>query len=872
MQTVQDTSFLKYMIPAVILFLLGPALAPVLLTASDVKPFLLYCLAFVLFALLTRPLTEKLFPDSPDGGWLYGKLLGLILPALTAWLAAYAGLPLFTGESLLLLALFWAFLLYFLGGYFRPGQLKRRFKPRRLALCLAESGCFFLLFLFWSFVRSLKPEVHGLEKFMDYGFMMSMWRNPKLPALDMWLAGSDINYYYFGQYLFTALAKLCRVHPSYAYNLSVAASFALSFVLAFALIRDALQDKAAGRPARQRNIASYAGALAGAALLTLGGNSHAFFYAPNRPGKAFLSFLQRMGVNVGDTVKYFFSDSTRFIGYNPETTDKTIHEFPFYSYLVADLHAHMVNLSLVLLLLACFYSLYKALRTSKPVPDPTAKRTAARRLKFWPRELKELSFILSGILLGLAAMGNYWDYVIYIVVAFLLLLAANGGRAELSDLGGAAGFGLMLGQLFLLFFIFLKVSDPLPQLLFFVTAACLNSFLAKRFPSVFARAAGGLGWLFVLAQLTSLSFNLGFEPMSKALVPTTQRSSLLALFILWFAHAAIALIYLICFFVFNRRKLKSFTNKSPLARLLALDTSSLFFFGLICCGLGLILAPELIYVRDIYEGSFSRANTMFKFTYQAFSLLSLGAGFTFGLLLLRALPRQAEVSVPAAQRTNSAAETSLELPKRYQDETRRNRAPYPWPRLLPLILTGLLLTVPFAYTPEIQSWYGPLSLARRQGLEGTAYLGRQSYVDDKHEAHPLADRLQVINWFNKEVKGQPNILEAFGLSYTDYCSVSAYTGLPTVLGWQTHEWLWRTSATEDNAFANVVAPLQDKITAFYENPNPDRQRAFLQEYKISYVVVGELERARFKNINEDSIKKLGNIVFSAGDDYVVKVR
>ena len=43
----------------------------------------------------------------------------------------------------------------------------------------------------------------------------------------------------------------------------------------------------------------------------------------------------------------------------------------------------------------------------------------------------------------------------------------------------------------------------------------------------------------------------------------------------------------------------------------------------------------------------------------------------------------------------------------------------------------------------------------------------------------------------KTIEGQPVVLEANGDSYSDYERVSAMTGLPTVLGWYVHEWLWR---------------------------------------------------------------------------------
>ena len=51
------------------------------------------------------------------------------------------------------------------------------------------------------YYKGFSPIINGQEKFMDYGFVMSMLRNDELPANDMWLSGYSINYYYFGQYI-----------------------------------------------------------------------------------------------------------------------------------------------------------------------------------------------------------------------------------------------------------------------------------------------------------------------------------------------------------------------------------------------------------------------------------------------------------------------------------------------------------------------------------------------------------------------------------------------------------------------------------------------------------------------------------------------
>ena len=49
----------------------------------------------------------------------------------------------------------------------------------------------------------------------------------------------------------------------------------------------------------------------------------------------------------------------------------------------------------------------------------------------------------------------------------------------------------------------------------------------------------------------------------------------------------------------------------------AISVPDLFAIVMGLCAIGLIVIPELVYVRDIYENGNARANTMFKLTYQA---------------------------------------------------------------------------------------------------------------------------------------------------------------------------------------------------------------------------------------------------------------
>ncbi|NCO55781.1 MAG: hypothetical protein GW876_10350, partial [Bacteroidetes bacterium] len=66
----------------------------------------------------------------------------------------------------------------------------------------------------WTIVRGYAPDINGLEKFMDYGFMLSILKTEYFPPLDHFLARETINYYYYGHYLAAFITKLSQVPAS----------------------------------------------------------------------------------------------------------------------------------------------------------------------------------------------------------------------------------------------------------------------------------------------------------------------------------------------------------------------------------------------------------------------------------------------------------------------------------------------------------------------------------------------------------------------------------------------------------------------------------------------------------------------------------
>ena len=251
----------------------------------------------------------------------------------------------------------------------------------------------------------------------------------------------------------------------------------------------------------------------------------------------------------------------------------------------------------------------------------------------------------------------------------------------------------------------------------------------------------------------------------------------------------------------------------------------------------LVILPELLYVVDIYSGDFKRANTMFKFTYQAFVLFSIAWGYALVRL--------------AATRTKPA-------------------------RAAALLLAFLLVIPAWSPLPATRQWLGSFKKENYRGLDGLAVLAGKDSVWLAGPPGQLGPDLAAINWFNENVKGQPVILESFGESYTDYCRISAFTGLPTVLGWETHEWLWRTSRKTPEAYLVHVLPRQEDVRDLYTTTDARLRQELLEQYAIEYIVIGDLERARFNQaggtpVQDKMLLDTVSVVFAQGSLIVIQI-
>ncbi len=355
---------------------------------SDFQFIFLWWLTIFILGLFSFPLIFLIFKKFFDRGFIFSKIFTPII--LCFFLLLFGVLKIlpfsFTSICILLaiLLLVDVLLLRQNKNYFNFFEfLKSNYK-----IILFEEVLFFIILTVWSFVRGFTPSIEGLEKYMDWGFINSILRSDYLPPQDMWFANSTINYYYYGHLIFALITKISTINSAITYNLSIATVCALTFVSTFSLAGNLVFSFIKKIDFKKIILAG----LISAILLTFGGNLHTVYK---------LSQNQLNGQKVDS---YWYPDATRFIGFDPQTNNKTIHEFPLYSFVVADLHGHMNDIPIVLFFMAFLFS--SLLSTNKKLFD-------------W------FFIIFSGFLLSTQYMTNAWDFAIYGILLAIFTFLKN---------------------------------------------------------------------------------------------------------------------------------------------------------------------------------------------------------------------------------------------------------------------------------------------------------------------------------------------------------------------------------------------------------------------------------------------------------------
>ncbi|MFV9504796.1 MAG: DUF2298 domain-containing protein [Oscillochloridaceae bacterium umkhey_bin13] len=756
--------------------------------ARDFTP-LLWLLNLQLIGLAAFALLFRLLPHLPDRGYSLAKLLGLLIVAYLAWLSGSLGnghglpgaggqagvgwgsFPLaFSPATLWLITL----PLLALGAWaaWHERVALRSFGRERPAAIIGAEVVFLGFLIIGLSLRLLNPDLwhpaRGGEKPMDFAFLNAVLQSAAFPPYDPWHAGGHINYYYFGFVLVGALTHLSGVVPSMAYNLAVATIMALTALGAWGVVYNLLAAAGPTRDQTREQRAIIAGGLAPALMLLLGNLAQALWflngYAAEQAPKG--------------RPEWAYWDATRLV-------PGTVNEFPFFTFLFGDLHAHMLvmPLSLAILGLALAYA-----------RDPLHQLAhgGLRRVLFYVG--------LLGLLAGAIWATNTWDYPSFVGLAGLTMalagLRASLGRRDLPWLLvwmlGPPLLMLLAGNLFFLPFTanFATESSGLTLWVEGLAPTLLSQILLAPRTSIADLSLLHGHWLLVAATA-------GLLLLWRLAGPWLALAASGFLGLLWLAGLALGW-------------------PAPVLLLPALGLAVLLLWSLrrapyhlllptlwLSAALGLLLLVELVAVK----GDVGRMNTVFKFGLHSWMLFALGL---------------------AALMPNLWAAGTGRLAPWLRYPVRGGLA----------LLAVAALVYPLTATPAraADRW---VPTAPRS-LDGAAFM---PLVNEAQHGvgFSLDEDSAALNWLQQNVVGTPIILEAHRPSYQWAGRVATFTGLPTLLGWEWHQIQQRSAV---NASV-VIMQRQRAIAEIYNSPDPVVAAELLRRYGVAYVYLGGAERASY---------------------------
>jgi uncharacterized membrane protein len=382
------------------------------------NPLLIWTLVLFLIGLAAAPVTWFLFPALPARGLFLRRLTGLLMISHTAWLLSATGLVPFGTAILLATALLFlaSGLLFALHGE----ELLAAFRRHVRTALFGETVWWSVFFIFLG-LRWMQPELWhpwaGGEKPMDFAFLNATAQTSWFPPHNPWLSGAFINYYYYGFVLVATLIRMTGISPDIAYNLALptfaafAAGGILSLVYAFHPLLRTRQAYQGRRPA----------ALLAVLIILISGN---------------LGQLRWLASGTTGHPRDGYWQASRVLRV-PSGEIEPITEFPFFSFLYGDLHAHVMALPLAMLTLLASWQLL--------------------------RRPKLRHAIVCGVLLGTLRVTNTWDVpvqaAVFTAAALFPLLKSRRPLTAWHALGRWTA-GLLVSQFAFLPFFLRNASYP----------------------------------------------------------------------------------------------------------------------------------------------------------------------------------------------------------------------------------------------------------------------------------------------------------------------------------------------------------------------------------------------------------------------------
>jgi len=815
-----------------------------------------------LLGLISYPLVRFALPGLQDRGYPLARTIGLIVLSYIVWLASSARIPfnrLTILGGILLMAL--------LSGYLalrQKEELLAEWRQRRNYFLIVE-GLFLLFFLIFLLIRLGNPDLwhpwKGGEKPMDFSYFNAVLKSTSFPPYDPWFAGGYINYYYYGFVIVAVLVKFLGIVPSFAYNLILPTLFAMVAMGAFSIVWNLVGRMTADErpqtemgirsPAfRLRSLIAFGGALGMTVLGNLGilrmivqGYQRLAGSAEQIAAAGFLRktiwFIEGLfkafsGTPLPYRLDEWYWNPSRVIG---AEHGNPITEFPFFTFLYADLHAHMIALPIAMIVVAWALSVVLG-------------KAWALNGQRSPLQVT-LSLLLGGLAIGAMYPVNLSDIYTYLPLGAVALSYAIWRYWQVRPLGGRdrefytklKRLAILIAGVILIVLLSNVAYQPYSQwysqgyselkvwlgshtpasdylthwgLFLFVVVSWMFSetleWMARTPVSALRKLEPhrGLIWgglLLIGFVVLALGINLPAEALGEEQLPIGR-----GVHIIWFVlplavWAGVLLLR---------------PNLSDAKR---------FVLFLIGTSLVLTLTIEVVYVI----GDIGRMNSVFKFYMQAWTFLSVSAAAAFGWLL-------------------------------------SGLASWKPGRRLVWQIAFIFLVASAALYPVLASFakiQDRMAVDAPHTLDGMTYMKYATYHDEGAEL-VLAEDYNAIRWMQDNIVGSPVIVEANQVEYHWGTRYTIYTGLPGVIGWNWHMRQQRTIVPHDWIYERV-----DGVHEFYRTEDIQWAQDFLERYDVSYIVLGQLERAKYPGPGLEKFPAcdgtLWKEVFRDGDTVIYQV-
>jgi YYY domain-containing protein len=861
--------------------------------------FILWYVLISVVGWLAVPAAYRLLPNLPDRGFTLARPIGLLLWGYSFWLLASLHIiQNDTGGVLFALFLLAGFSIWLISRQHGWREFLDWIKSRKRLVLISEA-VFLLAFAAWALVRAANPDIVGTEKPMELAFINSILRSPSFPPNDPWLSGYAISYYYFGYVLVAMLIRLTGVVSGVAFNLAVALWFGLTALAAYGILYSLLtiwknhtSKKDGNYPEKAVNSEQpvHAWALLGPFFILIVSNIEGFlemlhgrglFWTQTSNGKWLSSFWSWLGIQeltsppslplswiptrVGGIWWWRASRVLQDFDLTGASRE-IIDEFPFFSYLLSDLHPHVLTMPFALLAVGLSLNLYLKCREPAAVHgmsifswfkqwwDGKNPPLSATGLTAW---LRNPDFWFAALVLGGLAFLNTWDFPIYVALfsatyALIRFQQEGWSFARLVDFIGTA---ILLGVTgIILYFPFYvgftsQAGGILPSLSFFTRGVQFWVMFATLLIPIIA-------WLIWMWR----------KQGSRTLFWNGLKFSAAITFGLWL------LSYLLGWFALS---LPSFGNtilgiQGSSETLTAIGSSFINWGGLFA--------------------SLQGSSDTFSLLVGSLGKRLIDPGTWITLIGLIALVWGLLASFKPRCSVDELVGQAVSLKDGEEDAYRaitavNNPDPNVFVLLLVFVGCGLVLTPEFFYLRDqfgwrmntvfkfyFQTWIiwglsaafaSVLLISTLKKVWGAIYKVGWVILIVLGLAYPLfgvltktdnfkpaeftlngnayfqngsPDEWAGIAWLQQAPLGV--VAEAVGGSYSQYARISTQSGDPTVLGWTGHESQWRGGSRE-------MGSRETDISTLYKTTDWNTAKTILDEYNIRYVFIDDLERSTY---------------------------